>query len=448
MGALRPNQGLQRLFMESGWTLRQFAMAVNRLGTEQGTPLRYREVSVHQWLRGSIPKESVRPLVVEALARRLNRTVTRGEAGFPELPKDSGPRPGSTAALIELGTQDMLPSRRGILGVTLFSVALNVPEWPEVVGRMEAVQSGTTRRIGMKEVEAVRAMTEHFSKIDDLFGGRYGRPSAAAFLVNVVAPCLRAEGPDAVRKAMTSAASGLCYLAGYMAVDEGLQGLAQRYYLSALDLAGAAEDHLAFCTTLRGMSVQAVELGHGRKALRLADSAAAALPKAGPRMRAFLAGQQAHAAAQNGDRVPALKYLQEAEIALEKSAAQAQEFGFGSYNSSYLHYHTGQVRFELGDVAGSVRAMEESDQVRESAFRRSRVRHRAILAERQLQIGHLEKACHTWHLALDDYPSVDSGRVDERIRFMFASLRPYLRNPAARQLHERGREVASKALAA
>jgi hypothetical protein len=29
-----------------------------------------------------------------------------------------------------------------------------------------------------------------------------------------------------------------------MAVDEGLHGLAQRYYLKALELAGAADDHL------------------------------------------------------------------------------------------------------------------------------------------------------------------------------------------------------------
>lgn len=33
-----PNQGLERLYRETGWTLRQFAQAVNRVGTERGTP--------------------------------------------------------------------------------------------------------------------------------------------------------------------------------------------------------------------------------------------------------------------------------------------------------------------------------------------------------------------------------------------------------------------------
>lgn len=147
----------------------------------------------------------------------------------------------------------MDPSRRSVLGVALFSVALTVPGRPDVVGRMEAA----------------------------------------------VVPILRTSGPEDVRKSMTSAASDLCCLTGHMAVDEGLHGLAQRYYLQALEPAGASEDHLAFCTTLRGMSVQAVDLGQGPVAMRLADAdaAAAASPQAGPRMRAFLAGQQADAQA-------------------------------------------------------------------------------------------------------------------------------------------------------
>ena len=33
-----PNQELERLFRETGWTLRQLAQAVNRVGTEYGTP--------------------------------------------------------------------------------------------------------------------------------------------------------------------------------------------------------------------------------------------------------------------------------------------------------------------------------------------------------------------------------------------------------------------------
>lgn len=48
MGNPEPNRDLERLYRETGWTLRQFVQAVNRMGTEQGTPLRYREPSAHQ----------------------------------------------------------------------------------------------------------------------------------------------------------------------------------------------------------------------------------------------------------------------------------------------------------------------------------------------------------------------------------------------------------------
>jgi hypothetical protein len=57
MGNPEQNSDLERLYRESGWTLRQFAQAANRVGTEQGTPLRYREPSAHQWLAGHMPRK-------------------------------------------------------------------------------------------------------------------------------------------------------------------------------------------------------------------------------------------------------------------------------------------------------------------------------------------------------------------------------------------------------
>ncbi|MEV7674430.1 tetratricopeptide repeat protein [Streptomyces sp. NPDC088752] len=445
MAGPKPNEGLVRLYRETGWTLRQFAQEINRLGTERGTPLRYREPSVHQWLRGHLPKEAVRPLILEALARRLRRPVTYGETGFPSPPaEETGVLPSTVEGLLDLGRQDMDPSRRSVLGAGLFSVALTVPNWPDVVGRMEAVQKGEVQRIGMPDVQSVIAMTERLSDIDDQFGGRTARPMAAAYLVNTIAPYLRADATDDVRKAMMAAASDLSYLTGYMAVDEGVHGMAQCYYLKALELAGASEDHLTYCTTLRGMSVQAVDLRHGAEALRLADAAAAASPQAGPRMRAFLAGQQAHAAAQEGDRRMALRRIKEAEVAMEKAESQSKTFG--SYNPSSLSYHVGQVRYELGDVAGSITSLQESDKLRPSTFRRTSIRYLSMLAERQLQVGHLEAACGTWGRVLDIYPLVQSGQCDRSVSVMHSRIKPYLKNPVARDLFERARRVTPPSL--
>ncbi|MFE5117871.1 tetratricopeptide repeat protein [Streptomyces sp. NPDC056669] len=441
-----PNLKLERLFRQTGWTLDRFSREVNRLGTERGTPTRYSAPTVHQWIKGHMPKENARPLIVEALSRKLGRPITHSDAGLTVSAMEAVSPTGAVEGLIDLGAQDMDPSRRSVLGASLFSVALTVPNWQDVVGRMESVQTGQMQRIGMQDVHTVIAMTERVSELDDQFGGRHARPMAAAFLVNTVAPYLRADAPESVRKAMMSAASDLCYLTGYMAVDEGLHGLAQQYYVKALELAGASEDHLTYCTTLRGMSVQAVDLGHGPEAIRLADAAAAASPQAGPRMRAFLAGQQAHASAQIGDRNSALMYLREAEIAMEKAESRSKPFG--SYDPSSLNYHVSQVRYELGDISGSISAMMQSDRLRYDVYRRARVRQRAMLAERQLEVGHLEAACATWNLALDDYPLVQSGRADQRMKSMYGLIRPHLKNRKALELYERARTITPSMLIA
>lgn len=433
-----PNESLKALLHESGWTYGSFAMAVNRIGTEVGRPTRYEESSVTHWLKGTMPRKEVRACVVEALSRRLFRPVTYAEAGFPP-PEGGEASTGPVEGLVDLGRQDMDPSRRSVLGAALFSVALTIPDWQDVVGRIDAFATGKATRIGMGEVKVVQEMTTRVSELDDQFGGRHARPMAAAFAVNSVAGYLKAEAPDDVRKAMMSAAADLYYLTGYMAVDEGLHGLAQRYYLKALELAGAADDHLTYCTTLRGMSVQAVDLGHSAHSMRLADAASAASPQAGPRMRAFLAGQQAHAAAQLGKKDDALRHMREAEIAMD--VAESRESTFGSYDPSTLMYHLGQVKYELGDNSGAVEALQESNKLRHSYYRRTQVRYLSLTAERQLSIGHLEAACDTWSEALDHYPLVQSGRCDEKMKQMANLLTPYSSNRQAHALLERARAV-------
>ena len=51
-----PNDHLRRLFAESGWTLSQWARAVNLVGSENGTPLRYNASAAHHWLGGTTPR--------------------------------------------------------------------------------------------------------------------------------------------------------------------------------------------------------------------------------------------------------------------------------------------------------------------------------------------------------------------------------------------------------
>ncbi|MFE4205462.1 tetratricopeptide repeat protein [Streptomyces goshikiensis] len=434
-----PNEALTRLFTETEWTNGAFIRAVSRVARERGHEFGYDESSVRHWMTGTLPRPAVRPLILEALSRRLGRPITAHEAGFAAAPDLTATPADTLAGLMDLGRADMDPSRRTVIRGIVYSAALAVPGWQEIDERLSRLDADPHARIGMAEVDTVIAMTERISTLDDEYGGRTARPMAAAFLVNTIIPHLKAQASEPVRKAMLSAAADHLYLTGYMAMDERADGLAQRYYVKALDLAHRAGDHLTYCTTLRGMSVQAVDLGHTRQAVRLAESASSASPQAGPRMLAFLAGQQAHAAAQDGDRPAALAHIKTAETAMDRAESRAK--ALGSYNPSALAYHVGQVRFELGDITGSIGSMELADRLREPTHRRTRVRYNAMLAERQWQAGRMEEAVATWGKVLDDYPHVQSGRCDDRVRTLISTVAPRTTNPLARDLHDRAKTL-------
>ncbi|WP_432159629.1 hypothetical protein [Streptomyces sp. NRRL F-5630] len=433
-----PNTRLAALIAEARWTRTQVARQVNRLGPQVGLDLTYDRTAVAHWVAGTPPRPEVRPLILEALSARLGRPVTHEEAGLRPVAKGRGPAD-PVEALIDLSRADMDPSRRAVLATTLFSAALAVPAFQHTAHASTAVAA--TTRIGPAQVSAVRAMTSRIADILDEFGAGHARPMAAAFLVNTVVPWLRAAGPEAVRRDMLAAASDLTYLTGWMAMYENAHGLGQTYYVRALGLAEAADDRLTYSRTLRGMSLQASSLRHGRLALELADSAAEAAPSAGPRLLAFLRGQQAHAAALTGDRHRAHAHLHAAETALAR--ADNRRDAIGGYDRTAYLFHVAHVLAEESDWTGSITALEQSIAVQPPQERQSRAHAYALLAQRQYRIGHLDAACASWSRFLDMYAHVTSARGDEHFATLRGQLRPHARVRAVRELGARVREVAA-----
>ncbi|MFE9145987.1 hypothetical protein [Streptomyces tubercidicus] len=434
-----PNLALAGLMREGGVGNAQLARAVNRAAAELGLRSHYDKSSVSHWLKGSVPKKEARDAVAEALSRLLKRPVSPVEAGLGVSTEPGEPADIATGVM-DLGRADMDPSRRSVLGAGLYSAALVVPGFDAVAGRAEAAAAGRTVRIGMGDIETVRKMTENIADILDDLGGAHARPMAAAFLVNTVGPYLKADGTEEARKAMRSAAADLVYLTGWMAMYEREHRIGQRYYVKALKLAGAAEDHLTYCRTLRGMALQASNLGHGAKALELADSAAEAAPVAGPRLTAFLRGQQAHGAAMVKDRTQAFTRLREAETAL--SQADGRNDHIGGYDRAAYEFHVAHVLWELGDRPESVRALRRANRCRPPAERQGRLHANGLLARRLLAMRHVEESCDAWARFLDDYTGTAGARGDEHFAALREGLRPYRQLPAVRQLSDRAREVA------
>ncbi|MFJ1975337.1 hypothetical protein ACIO93_42735 [Streptomyces sp. NPDC087903] len=438
-----PNPALDRLLEQARWTRTQLAQQVNRLGPQAGLRLTYDRTAVAHWIAGTPPKAEVRPLILEAFSARLGRPVTHAEAGLqPGSAADGGQPVDTVEELIDLGRADMDPSRRGVLATTLFSAALSVPVFQQAARAADdpVAPGKATTRIGASQVTSVRSMTDRIADILDEFGAGHARPMAAAFLVNTVGPWLRAQASESVKQDMLAAASDLTYLTGWMAMYEKAHGLGQTYYVKALKLADEANDHVTYCRTLRGMSLQASNLRHGRMALQLADSAAEAAPSAGPRLVAFLRGQQAHAASLVKDRRQAHARLREAEAALSK--ADNRRDAIGGYDQTAYLFHVSHVLMEEGDLAGSIRAMKQSIRVQPAQERQGRVHAYALLAQRQLRYGHLDASCESWGRFLDEYEHVSSVRGDDHFATMRTDLAPYTGARAVRELAGRVQEVA------
>lgn len=439
-----PNPALAGLLDQAKLTRTQLAQRVNRLGVQAGLDLHYSQSTVSHWIAGARPKPEVRSLIVEALSAQLGRPITHAEAGLTPAPSVLGSESADTVEeLIDLGRADMDPSRRGVLAAGVFSAALAVPGFstPAYATDHPVSPGKRTIRIGASQVGAVRTMTDRIADILDELGAGHARPMAAAFLVNTVGPWLRAQASEQVRQDMLAAASDLTYLTGWMAMYEKAHGLGQTYYVKALKLASEAHDHVTYCRTLRGMSLQASNLGYGQKSLDLADAAAEAAPSAGPRLVAFLRGQQAHAASMVGDRHLAHRRLREAETAL--SNADNRRDAIGGYDQTAWLFHVSHVLYEEHDLPGSIKALQQSIKVQPKVERQGRVHSYALLAQRQYVYGHLDASCNSWGRFLDDYEHVSSARGDDHFETMRTQLGRHAKARPVKELTARAREVAA-----
>ncbi|MFE0458379.1 hypothetical protein ACFW1A_03840 [Kitasatospora sp. NPDC058965] len=450
--ARTPNRELAALLTQARWGNDQLARAVNRIGRETGLELTYDHSAVSHWLKGVRPRAAVRPVIAEAFARRLGRPVTSQQAGFGTAPAhrvDGSARAG-LAGLSDLVRDDMDPSRRTMLAAGLYSAAMLVPGYTELAHRLdsarEEVRAGRTVRVGESEVETVRAMTERIAAILDELGGGHARPMSAAFLANTVMPWLSADGTPQVKKAMLAAASDLVYLTGWMAMYERAHGLGQQYFTEALTLAQDGQDHVTYCRTLRGMALQAANLGYGPRALEYADAAAECAPAAGPRLTAFLRGQQAHGAALVHDQRLAFARLGQTEAALAK--ADGRNDAVGGYDWAAYHFHVSSVLYALGDLPGSIQAMHQSNRVRPANERQGRLHANGVLASRQWELGHVEAAANTWHAFLDDYTTLSTARGDEHFDGLRRNVAAQSTSRVVRRLGERVREVGRQKAAA
>ncbi|MFF2638826.1 transcriptional regulator [Streptomyces niveus] len=447
--ARQPNERLQTLIQEAGCSNAGLARRVNMVGTERGLDLRYDKTSVARWLRGQQPRGRAPGIIAEALGRKLGRTVTIDELGMANgknLASGIGLQfsptvVGAIEQVCELWRSDV--GRRDFLsGSAVASSALVEPsrDWL-ITGADPSVARNTGARVGDSDVAAVVAMTEALVDLDHRYGSGHVRPVVVHYLNSVVSGLLSGSYREAVGRRLFAAVARLTELAGYMAVDTGQPGLAQRYYIQALRLAQASGDRgYGGYVLAASMSHLAAQLGNPREIAQLARAAQeGARGHVTPRAQAMFLAAEARGHALLGDATQCHAVAGRALTALEHADPETDDdpVWIAHFDQAYLADELAHCYRDLGQPDTTARHASDSL----AGHPETRARRRAIglvlLATAQIQQREVEEACRTGTRAAELLGALRSSRGAEYLDDLQQRLEPYGTEPAVREFSAR-----------
>ncbi|WP_406400833.1 Tat pathway signal protein [Streptomyces uncialis] len=452
------NTRLAEVIRETGWPQTQVATHFLRVAAKAGADelLTVSRSHVSMWVGGTRPEGRAVAVLYETFSRKLGRVVTPAQIGL--APVEEEQRTGSwdigtLTALSELGGTQMDIARRRLLKTSAYSaVGTALPPdtwWDQALTDAQARQPLSRDRVTGAHVEAVRDAHAHYSRGDQLLGGRAGRSALTAYLHTDVADYLAARIPsEQLRKDLMSGAGELAYLVGWMSFDSAEHGRAQHYFRLALRMAAEADDAPLAGHILRAMSHQAADLGHSRDAVNLASASVERkrYTAAGPRERALIGVVHARALAADGQRRAAVAALRRAEDDLTAAdpAAGAEPQRVFFFGEASLASQTAHTLTALGDLDGAGRQFTRSVRTRRAqTFRRTHSVTLGYLGAVQVKQGALDAAIGTWTEALDAMEGVHSGRATETVVQMRRALSPFRHrgNQAAGALDDRARTL-------
>jgi transcriptional regulator with XRE-family HTH domain len=447
--ARQPNERLQALIQEAGCSNAGLARRVNMCGAEHGLDLRYDKTSVARWLRGQQPRGRAPAIIAEALGRKLGRTVTIDEIGMANgknLASGVGLQfsptvLGAIEQVCELWRSDV--GRRDFLsGSSVAASALVEPSRDWLISAPDSqVARSAGPRVGLADVGAVRAMTQALVDLDHQYGSGHVRPVVVHYLNSVVSGLLAGSYREAVGRELFAAVARLTELAGYMAVDTGQPGLAQRYYIQALRLAQAAGDRSYGGYVLAAsMSHLAAQLGNPREIAQLARAAQeGARGRATPRAESMFHAAEARGHALMGDAHAAQAAAGRAVEALESADPSSGDdpAWIKHFDEAYLADELAHCHRDLGQAESAARRAEESL----AKHPESRARRRAIgyvlFATAQVQRREVEQACHTGLKAVELLGTLRSNRGAEYLEDFQQRLEPFREEAVVREFGAR-----------
>ncbi|GAA0419023.1 tetratricopeptide repeat protein [Streptomyces luteireticuli] len=388
-----------------------------------------------RWLKGERAPTHWLPYVAQVLDLDLEPSGETSTATSGAEATDT------VASVIQLGRRDV--HRRNFLAATSGYAlsALALPDLDSITRRTKSTPAGAVH-VGAGEVAAVQQMVKALGDAAAELGGGHARHLAVRYLTDDVAPWLNGTYTEATGRGLFAATSQLVHLAGWMAQDEGNapghQGRAQQYYAHAYRLAAEARDPELSATALRGLAVQATDLGFRAEAVQLAE-ACVRYGKGldNPRAVAYYQATLANAAAQDDDRKLATRHLALSETAIGQSAGTAGESWAAHYSPGRWAHESGMVLARLGDLDASEEHLRLALDIHGLDRRRSRAIVLADLGGVRLRQGNLDGALATWNDFVDCADGIRSIKVRTAADDMRTRLNRYHGMPEADRLRQK-----------
>lgn len=333
--------------------------------------------------------------------------------------------------IMEIGRADV--KRRSIISAPFVLAALAAPSRDWLLASLESVSGERgPRQVGMKQVSGIRDMFALFQEMDVMRGGGHARVALVEYMNSYVLPLARRDhGSERVQLALYEAAAEQAYLVGWMAYDDGLHGLAERYLIQSLRLAQASGNRMLGAHVLAGMSDQANLLGSPREALMLARAGQRGISVGdSPACMTDLQILEARAHASLGDAPATAQAVATAERTFGQINADAEPEWARFIDAAYVFGEAAHCFRDLGDAAQIDRFATESAQ---EAARQHRARRGALsqaaLAISLLTRGQPEAAAEKGRHVVDLAAQVNSSRCMETVRDLAARLRAYAELP-------------------
>ncbi|WP_405799144.1 sporulation protein [Streptomyces sp. NBC_01506] len=438
-----PNHQLAAVMTEAGASNKGLAKRVREVAQRHGDRLGTTHVAVQRWLDGGGIQRQTAGYAAEALGDKLRRTITPKDLGFPDTTRVSvgairyAGSPAETLSILETLTHQRPEDGPGdeppLPDSDVHSAALS---W--LVSRPDGlpVDSCASRRVGMRDVAAIRTAAGFFMQLDFQFGGGHAHKAFRHYFREDVLPLLSGSYSARVGEALFQAASEMAQLLAWSAYDSGNHALFDRYLMSTLRLTQIIGDRVMGSRILTNMSHQANYYGQPPRAVTLARaSVEGGRATATPRALALFSAHEARALATSGDHKGAGRAMNEAERFFERADSAEDPEWLSYMDEAELTGEFCHCFRDLGRGPDAVRFAERAVELTAPEYARTLGFCRMVLAQSQLLNGDLEAAVTTARLAVEAGDALQSARFQRYVDDFQRAVSVHAHNPVVQHFN-------------